>query len=245
MFHRESLRSELAILKQTNAHWELSGQRWAWEGFWICSEKLPLPSEMAWYPYSPAVRVSNLGKVPRVVFAHQSISFLILKHCYQNIQEALHSSSTQLEMRMISRLGESIYPLENIKELWSPLGKYSYHVPNIESNGFTLTQLKEVPQMQAENNSSAFSADLYLIELLQGRLKLCTKWAAAWHIHCDQAHDSLDCLDNVLFVHMNKSFIGPPGKLSSGKWPCKSGDREGREISQHIWLEMTEPLTVQ
>lgn len=72
---------------------------------------------MAWYPYIPAVNVLNLGKVPRVVFAHQIISLLILKHCYQNVQEVLHSSSAQLEMRLTARLGESIYPLENIKEL--------------------------------------------------------------------------------------------------------------------------------
>lgn len=135
-------------------------------------------------------------------------------------------------MRLTSRLGESIYLLENIKELWILLGKYSYQVPNIEGNGFTLTQLKEVPEMEAENNSWALSADLYLIELLQGRLKLCEKRAAAWHIYSDQVHDSLGCLTNVPFVYMNKGFIGPSGKLSSGKWPYKSGDWEGREISK-------------
>lgn len=74
-------------------------------------------SEMAWHPYSPVVQVLNFGKVPRVVFAHQGISFWVLKHCYQNVQEVLYGSSTQLEMRLTSRLGESIYPLENIKEL--------------------------------------------------------------------------------------------------------------------------------
>lgn len=133
-------------------------------------------SEMTWHLYSSAMHVLNLGTVPRVFFcASEHLLF---------VPETLLSKRTSVaqfictEMGLSSRLGESRDPLENIKELRLLLGKYSYHVPNIEGNGFTLTFDFE---MQAENNRWAMSADLYLIELLQERLKLC-KRAAAWHI---------------------------------------------------------------
>jgi len=64
---------------------------------------------MAWYPYSIDGQVLKLLKVPRMGFAQPSISFSVLKRCYQNIQEVLQGPSMLLEMRLTQTLGESIY----------------------------------------------------------------------------------------------------------------------------------------
>lgn len=84
-------------------------------------------SSMAWHPSSTAVQVLNLGIVPQIIFAQQCTSFSLLKHCYQNTQEALQGSSTRLEIRLTPRVGKSIHNFKRIKELQFLLGKYSYH----------------------------------------------------------------------------------------------------------------------
>lgn len=150
MFHRMSLRFELARLRVVQTPIGNSLDRGEPARVPEAAQKNSPCLSYIRHPYSTAVQVLNLEKVPRTVLAQQSISFFVLKHCYQNIQEVLQDSSTWREMRLTPRLGKSVHHLKNIKELQFMLGKYSYHVQNIQGNGFTLTQIKE---MQAQNNS--------------------------------------------------------------------------------------------